>query len=367
MNSYRLIIFIKVILFSSFLFFISSCNERGTPGKENENTEEKTGMEHCTPASSRKQLLAKTTTLSSAVGSGVDETTMVLVPGGSYQMGSLEFPDSKPIHQVIIDSFWMDEHEVTNAQFKKFVDATGYLTVAERSLDHKDFPGANPADLVPGSIVFTPPNHPVSLNNPMQWWRYVKGANWKHPMGAKSTIEGKEQQPVVHVCYEDTEAYANWAGKRLPTEAEWELAAKGLAPDDTKNKLKPNGKWIANIFQGDFPHHNTLEDGFAGIAPVKSFSPNQYGFYDLEGNVWEWCTDYYRPDYYFRSEVNNPKGPTDSYDPDEPGAVKRVQRGGSFLCSDQYCIRYKTGSRGKGEIRSASNNLGFRCVKSNNK
>ena len=366
MNYPRLI---NVALFFCFLVFISSCKEQQTSDKVKEGS---TGaaMEHCAPAGSRKQLFAKDNSFSSTenIGSGVDESHMVLVPGGAYEMGSLEFPDSKPIHKVTVDSFWMDEHEVTNAQFKKFVDATGYRTIAERMLDPKDFPGANATDLVPGSIVFSPPDHPVSLNNPMQWWQYVKGASWKHPMGEGSTIEGKEQQPVVHVCYEDAEAYAKWTGKRLPTEAEWELAARGLINTlgNTGNKLKPHGKWIANIFQGDFPHHNTLEDGFAGIAPVKSFSPNKYGLYDLEGNVWEWCSDYYRPDYYSKSEINNPKGPTDSYDPDEPGAVKKVQRGGSFLCSDQYCIRYKTGSRGKGEIRSASNNLGFRCVKSNN-
>lgn len=364
MDCSRLIILFNTVLFSS-LFFIS-CKERESPAAAKEDG---TGMEHCTPASSRQQLLAKSASFSSAekMGAGVDESPMVLVPGGAYEMGSLEFPDSKPIHKVKVDSFWMDEHEVTNTQFKKFVDSTGYLTVAERPLDPKDFPGANPADLVPGSIIFSPPGHPVSLDNPMQWWRYVKGASWKHPMGEGSTIEGKEQQPVVHVCYEDAEAYAKWVGKRLPTEAEWELAARGVLTNtqgNAANKLKPGGKWIANIFQGDFPHHNTLEDGFEGVAPVKSFSPNKYGLYDLEGNVWEWCSDYYRPDYYSKSEVNNPKGPNDSYDPDEPGMVKRVQRGGSFLCSDQYCIRYKIGSRGKGEIKSASNNLGFRCVKS---
>ncbi len=367
MNCYRLIIPVSTALLCSFFFI--SCKERAAPGIAKENGAE---PEHCSPAGSRQQLLAKAASYSPMenTGSGIDECPMVLVPGGSYPMGSPEFPDSKPVHKVMVDSFWMDAHEVTNAQFKKFVDATGYLTIAERPLDPKEFPGADPADLVPGSIVFSPPDHPVSLDNPLQWWKYVKGASWKHPEGEGSSIEGKEQQPVVQVCYEDAAAYAKWAGKRLPTEAEWERAARGGvegASGNTANKLKSNGKWTANIFQGDFPYHNTSEDGFAGVAPVESFPPNKYGLYDLEGNVWEWCSDYYRPDYYSKSGFNNPKGPDDSYDPGEPGAVKRVQRGGSFLCSDQYCIRYKIGSRGKGEIRSAGNNLGFRCVKSESK
>ena len=295
-------------------------------------------------------------------------TKMVWIPAGRFQMGSddLEFPDALPVHEVTVNGFWMDEHEVTNAEFAKFVKATGYITIAERPLDPTDYPGVPKENLVIGSPVFAPPSNDVSLDDPGQWWKYVAGASWFHPHGLQSSIKNRPNDPVVQVCYEDAIAYAQWAGKRLPTEAEWEYAAR--AGKENKKyywgeELKPSGKWVANIFQGKFPNKNSMEDGFDFLAAVRSFPPNGYGLYDMEGNVWEWCSDYYRPDYYKTSEKENPKGPADSFDPDEPGVVKRVVRGGSFLCSDQYCIRYKAGSRGKGEIKSASNNLGFRCVK----
>ncbi len=293
---------------------------------------------------------------------------MVWIPGGTFQMGTNEpqFPDAQPLHTVTLRGFLMDEHEVTNAEFEKFVKATNYKTIAERKPNPADYPGVPPESVVPGSGVFKPPSHAVSLDNPLQWWQYVAGASWHHPIGPNSSIEGQENNPVVHVSYEDAIAYANWAGKRLPTEAEWEYAAqggRGIQKFYWGNELKPNGKWVANIYQGDFPHTNTKQDGFEGIASVKSFPPNPYGLYDMEGNVWEWCNDFYRPDSYTQSPSKNPQGPKDSYDPDEPGMVKRVQRGGSFICSDEYCVRYKPGSRGKGEVSSGSNNLGFRCVK----
>lgn len=293
---------------------------------------------------------------------------MVWIPGGSFQMGSEDaaFMDARPVHKVSLAGFWMDEHEVTNAEFERFVQATGYKTIAERPLDPKDFPGVPAESLVPGSAVFTPTSGPVMLDNPMQWWTYLPGASWKRPSETQSSITGKENEPVVHISYTDAAAYAEWAGKRLPTEAEWEFAARaGKVYKDYYwgDDLKPGGKWAANIYQGSFPDKNTDEDGFKGIAPVMSFPANAYGLYDMDGNVWEWCSDYYRPDYYKNSPEQNPKGPSDSFDPDEPNAVKRVQRGGSFLCSDQYCVRYRAGSRGKGEVNSGSNNLGFRCVK----
>ncbi|GAB3880785.1 formylglycine-generating enzyme family protein [Spirosoma agri] len=297
---------------------------------------------------------------------GETKDGMVWIPGGMFEMGADEFADSRPVHPVSVKGFWMDEHEVTNAQFARFVKATGYKTVAERPLNPADYPGVAADQLVPGSAVFTPPASAVSLNNPLQWWTYVPGANWQQPNGPKSTISGHEQEPVVQVSYEDAAAYARWAGKRLPTEAEWEFAARGgmtNQPYYWGSALKPKGRWVANIHQGHFPDKNTREDGYTEAAPVKSFPANPYGLYDMEGNVWEWCQDLYRPDYYSQSPKHDPQGPTDSYDPEEPGAVKRVQRGGSFLCSDQYCIRYKAGSRGKGEVSSGSNNLGFRCVR----
>lgn len=293
---------------------------------------------------------------------------MVLLKGGKFAMGSVEFTDARPVHPVTVDPFWLDVHEVTNAQFAAFVRATGYVTVAERPLKPADFPGVPAEKLVPGAAVFSPPAQAVDLHNTLVWWQYVPGANWRHPLGPASSLAGKDQEPVVQVCYEDAAAYARWAGKRLPTEAEWEFAARGGRAAATAyywgRELKPKGRWVANIFQGDFPHRNAREDGFGAVAPVQHFPANAYGLYDLEGNVWEWCSDLYRPDYYAKSPTRNPAGPAASYDPEEPGTVKHVQRGGSFLCSDQYCNRYKAGSRGKGETSSASNNLGFRCAKS---
>lgn len=293
---------------------------------------------------------------------------MIWIAGGMFEMGSEDpaFPDSQPVHQVKVAGFWMDEHEVTNGEYAAFVKATGYKTVAERELNPADFPGVPKENLVPGSGVFTPTSEAVPLDNALQWWRYIPGANWKNPRGPESSINGRPNDPVVQVSYEDATAYAKWADKRLPTEAEWEYAAqgnRGRHPFYWGDELKPNGKWVANIYQGNFPDKNTGEDGFMEVSPVKSFPANPYGLYDMDGNVWEWCSDFYRPDYYASSPKENPKGPADSHDPEEPDVVKRVQRGGSFLCSDQYCIRYKAGSRGKGEVTSASNNLGFRCVK----
>lgn len=287
---------------------------------------------------------------------------MVWIKPGQFQMGSGSFADSKPVHPVKISGFWMDIHEVTNAQFEKFVTATGYVTVAERPLNPSDFPTVPAESLVPGSAVFSAPARRVALDNPLVWWKYVPGASWRHPAGPGDQI--KPRDPVVQVCYEDALAFAHWCGKELPTEAEWEFAARA-GKEQLRyywgNTLKPGGKWMANIFQGNFPDHNSRADGFELLAPVKSFPPNAFGIFDMDGNVWEWCADLYQPGYRGTLAID-PRGPATSFDPDEPGVVKHVQRGGSFLCSDQYCNRYLAGSRGKGETSSASNNLGFRCV-----
>jgi sulfatase modifying factor 1 len=307
---------------------------------------------------------------------------MVWIPGGEFSMGAQQASDSmntvgmqatldsRPVHRVYVDGFWMDKNDVTNAEFARFVKATGYVTLAERKPRAEDFPGAPPENLVAGAVIFSPPDHPVALGNHYQWWTYVPGANWRHPEGPTTSLSGRENFPVVDVSYSDAMAYAKWAGKRLPTEAEWEFAARGglsgkLYP--WGDEFRPGGKWMANTHQGTFPTKDTGEDGHIGISQVALFPPNGYGLYDMAGNVWQWTSDWYRPDYYARvmaagSPARNPQGPDASYDPGEPSEKKRVQRGGSFLCTDQYCSRYMVGTRGKGEITTGTNHLGFRCV-----
>jgi sulfatase modifying factor 1 len=305
---------------------------------------------------------------------------MVWIRGGEFSMGAQTMPgmnnvgmqatlDSRPVHRVYVDGFFMDRTDVTNAQFEQFVNATGYVTVAERKPRPEDYPGAPPENLVPGSLIFAPPDHPVALDNYLQWWSYVPGANWRHPEGPNSTIAGKEDYPVVHIAYEDAEAYAKWAGKRLPTEAEWEFAARGGLTGKLYawgDEFRPNGRWMANTHEGHFPDKDTGEDGYTGIAPVAKFPPNGYGLYDMAGNVWQWTSDWYRSDYYRQlialGVARNPQGPGSAFDPSEPGHQKKVQRGGSFLCTDQYCSRYMVGTRGKGDIDTGANHLGFRCV-----
>ena len=308
---------------------------------------------------------------------------MVWIPGGEFSMGAQDpsemtdtvgmhaTVDSRPVHRVFVDGFWMDATEVTNEQFAAFVKATGYITVAEKIPRAEDFPGASPENLVAGSVIFSPPPRPVPLTDHFQWWAYAKGASWRHPLGAGSSIDGKEKYPVVHIAYDDALAYAKWAGKRLATEAEWEFAARGGLSGQLfpwGNEFRPGASWMANSHQGHFPNHDSGEDAHAGIAPVAQFPPNGYGLHDVGGNVWEWVSDWYRPDYYSRLAssglvARNPRGPHDSFDPSEPGTPKRVHRGGSFLCTDQYCSRYMVGTRGKGDPGTGTNHLGFRLVK----
>jgi formylglycine-generating enzyme required for sulfatase activity len=314
--------------------------------------------------------------------SGPAPEGMVWIPGGEFSMGSTAeteslcgLPgvtrDALPVHRVYVDGFWMDATEVTNEQFEKFTKATGYITIAERTPTKEEFPTAPPENLVAGSTVFTPTPGPVPLNNHYNWWRYQKGANWRHPDGPASDLKGGEKFPVVHIAYDDAVAYAKWAGKRLPTEAEFEFAARGGKAGlvyPWGNDLHPGGKFMANTFQGKFPVNDEGADGFAGLAPVAQFPPNGYGLYEMSGNVWEWCSDWYRPDYYTELSraggvAHNPPGPDSPFDPAEPTEKKRVHRGGSFLCTDQYCTRYMVGTRGKGEISTGANHVGFRCVK----
>jgi len=328
--------------------------------------------DHCDSGISAVRRSAAAAALS--VGQGSQSTArMIRTPGGEFWMGSdrADIDDAKPVHRVYVAPFWMDRTAVSNDQFAHFVAATGYITVAERQPDPKDFPGAKPEDLAPGSVVFTPPSHTVDLDNALVWWRYVKGANWRHPEGPASDINSRGNHPVVQVAWEDAAAYAKWAGKRLPTEAEFEFAARGgldRQPYVWGKEFKPGGKFQASTFQGHFPEHNTAADGYAGTSPMGSFPPNAYGLADMAGNVWEWCVDWYRADYYKQIAQNgdvirNPQGPPDSFDPDEPGVTKRVQKGGSFLCTDQYCARYMHGSRAKGEPSTGTNHAGFRCVR----
>jgi len=337
-------------------------------------------MQQCDAGISRQSLQAASVRLhdrgaiqheANSVNARQNPAGMAWIPGGRFWMGTNQMDDAQPVHEVEVNGFWMDRTDVTNEEFSRFVRATGYVTVAERPLNPKEFPGVTPADLGPGSVVFSPPLGAVPLDDPLRWWKFVKGANWRHPEGPNSSIHGKEKYPVTQIAWEDAMAYAKWAGKRLPTEAEWEFAARGGLDRKTYvwgDDLQPGGRWQANTFQGHFPNKNLHADGYSGTAPVASFPPNGYGLYDMAGNVWQWVADWYRDDYYVQQShagvSQNPQGPNDSFDPQEPNLPKRVQKGGSFLCTDQYCERYMPGARGKGDPQTATNHIGFRCVRS---
>lgn len=319
-------------------------------------------------------------------GTSAPPPGMVWIAGGEFTMGTDDpksQPNERPAHRVRVDGFWIDRCAVTNAEYRAFVEATGYLTTAERKPDWEEIrkqvpPGTPKPDdsiMVPGSLVFSPPDHAVPLNDMSGWWAWTPGADWKHPDGPASDIEGKDRYPVVHVSYEDAVAFTKWAGKRLPTEAEWEFAARGGLDGkrypwgDGFTPAGPDGKprHMANTFQGSFPHRNTVEDGHAGRAPVGAFPPNGYGLYDMAGNVWNWCSDLYRADAHAqvagRGLCENPTGPSTTWDPADPVNTERhVIKGGSFLCHPSYCESYRPSARRGTPPDTGSSHVGFRCV-----
>jgi formylglycine-generating enzyme len=301
---------------------------------------------------------------------------MQWIPGGAFRMGSDDFyPEEGPVHEVAVDGFWMDRHVVTNEHFARFVDATGYVTVAERELNPADYPGAPKENLVPGALVFHTTRGPVDLTDYRNWWAWTPGTSWRHPQGPRSSLKGIEQHPVVHVAYEDAEAYARWAGKDLPTEAEWERAARGGLEGKKftwGDEHFPGGKAMANSWQGEFPWQNLLVDGFAGTSPVGSFPPNGYGLFDMAGNVWEWTSDWYV--HHHANEIVhaccgpavNPRIASNekSYDPRQPAIriPRRVVKGGSHLCAPNYCLRYRPAARQPQMVDTGMSHLGFRCI-----
>lgn len=305
---------------------------------------------------------------------------MKYIPGGTFMMGGDNGQGSEdefPKHSVQVGGFWMDETEVTNAQFQKFVEATGYITTAEQKPDWEELkktvpPGtAKPPDsvLIAASLVFKQTEGPVELRDFNQWWSWVAGANWKHPQGENSSIKGKENYPVVQISWYDAMAYCKWAGKRLPTEAEWEFAARGGLVNNIYpwgNEHVNTGKAKTNSWEGKFPYLNTMKDSYLTSAPVRSYKPNGYGLYDMAGNVWEWCSDWYDVDYYSligRSTIVNPQGPAKSDDPEDIYTPKKSLRGGSFLCNDSYCSGYRVARRMKSSPDTGLEHTGFRCVK----
>lgn len=300
---------------------------------------------------------------------------MVWVPGGSFLMGSEDFyPEEAPVRRVEVDGFWMDDHPVTVTEFRRFVKATGYVTVAERALDPGQYPDADPALLHPGSLVFHQAPGPVDLRDVTQWWRYTPGATWRHPGGPGSTLDSLDRHPVTHVAAEDADAYAAWAGKQLPSEAEWEFAARGGlegAIFTWGDDPAPRGRVMANTWLGEFPWQNLKTGRWRGTTPVKSFPPNGFGLYDMAGNVWEWTSDYFatRPAEQIQRGCCTPRNPqvisaTDSLVPGQPGGhiPRRVIKGGSHLCAPNYCLRYRPAARQGEAVDTSTSHLGFRCV-----
>jgi formylglycine-generating enzyme len=295
------------------------------------------------------------------------------VPGGVFLMGSDNaYPEEAPAHRVTVDGFWMDARAVTNKDFARFVQRTRYVTVAERRPDPADYPGARPELLEPSSCVFVAPTRRVSLDDPYNWWTYIAGADWRHPQGPGSSVKRLPDHPVVHVAWEDVEAYAAWVGKTLPTEAEWEYAARGGLDGATYawgEELTPGGEWMANTWQGEFPVQNTAEDGYRGTAPVGRYPANGHGLLDMIGNVWEWTSDWYQPHAetsHACCTLENPRGGgrQESIDPalQNVAIPRRVMKGGSHLCSPNYCQRYRPAARMPQAVDTSTSHLGFRCI-----
>ncbi|WP_316817095.1 formylglycine-generating enzyme family protein [Pedobacter nyackensis] len=369
----------RAILSLFTILVIASCNQKNT--KTESAVETVKTDSSCCNAKLPKRFGSIVGTDSLGSGDKKEKTSregMKFVPTGTFMMGAADNegrPDEYPVHEVALEGFWIDETEVTNAQFARFVKATGYVTLAERKPDWEELkkqlpPGtAKPAEelLQPASLTFKKPTNRVNINDVSQWWNWTEGASWKHPQGPKSNIIGKDNYPVTQVSWIDAAAYAKWAGKRLPTEAEWEYAARG----GLQSKKYPwgdedlaKGKIKANTWQGEFPYNDLKTDGFSSTAPVKSFAANGYGLYDMSGNVWEWTADWYTSDYYktLKGQQKNPKGPAKSYDPEEPGIPKRIIRGGSFMCHSSYCKGYRVSSKMKSSEDTGLENTGFRCV-----
>lgn len=367
-------IFVFIIVFPA----LHGCQQKPAETTDSHSYEDRVSCQSTLPV--RFGAAIKTAAPSDLLSSNAkDRTGMKWIPAGTFMMGATDKegrPDEYPGHSVKVDGFYIDATEVTNAQFAAFVKATGYKTIAERKPDweelKKQLPPGTPKPpeeaLVASSLTFTPPSHPVPLDNVAQWWSWTPGADWRHPSGPKSNIVGKENYPVTQVSWDDAYAYAKWVGKRLPTEAEWEFAARGGLKDAAYSwgaEGIEEGKPKANTWQGSFPNKNTDWDGFDGLAPAGSFAPNGYGLYDMAGNVWEWTADWYRSDYYKTlagKTTVDPKGPATSLDPEEPTVPKKTIRGGSYMCNASYCKGYRVSSRMKSSTDTGLQNTGFRCV-----
>lgn len=371
----------KIVIYSSFIIFsLLSCTQNTNKQVQREQTStlEDSSSLACCQQNMPSRFEVPNSSRPIVKRNKPSKEGMVWIPAGEFMMGGDDQwskEDEFPKHKVKLSGFYMDKTPVTNQQFKQFIDATNYITTAEQVPDWEfiktQLPEGTPKPhdslLQPSSLVFSPPNQPVQLNNHLVWWSWVQGANWKHPKGPDSNIDELSNHPVVHVTHNDALAYAKWSGKRLPTEAEFEYASRGGLVDNIYpwgNELINKGAVKANSWQGEFPITNLYTDGFYHTSPVGIYPANNYGLYDMAGNVWEWCADWYHYDYYktLGELTENPKGPESSYDPNDVMVQKRVTRGGSYLCNDSYCSGFRVAARMKSDSYSSQAHVGFRCV-----